>query len=148
MNHKAVELLEFGKIRERVAALTSFSGGRELVLALVPSSDIQWIEARQRETAEARTLLSLRPNFALGGVHDVRPAAGQAALGGLLQPHQLQDIKDTVQGGRIVQRALERVCDHVPALWRRAQRMPDCQAVENEINRCIGPRGEIGRAHD
>ncbi len=143
MNEKALDLLEFSKIRERVAGLTSFSGGRDLALTLMPSLDRSWIEARQREVAEGRDLLALRPNFALGGVHDVRLVAEQAAIGGLLQAHQLQDIRDTLQGARMVKGVFERLQDRVPALARRAGRLPDCGAIEAEVNRCIGPRGDV-----
>jgi DNA mismatch repair protein MutS2 len=143
VDQKALDLLEFPKIRERIASLTAFSGGRDLVLSLIPSGDLPWIEARQREVAEARELVALRPNFALGGVHDVRAIAEQAALGGLLQPHQLQDVRDTLQGARTVKGALDRVREQVPSLARRASRLPDCGTVEAEVNRCIGHRGEV-----
>ena len=143
MNQKALDLLEFPKIRERIASLTSFSGGKELALSLAPSSDRNWIEARQREVAEARELLVLRPNFALGGVHDVRPIVEQAALGALLLATQLQDVQNTLQGARTAQQTLERVREQVPSLFRRAQTMPNCETVEQEIGRCIGPRGEV-----
>ncbi|HLE80886.1 MAG TPA: hypothetical protein VJA25_06310, partial [Dehalococcoidia bacterium] len=91
LDPKSLELLEFPKILERLAAATSFSGGRALALALTPSADYAWVVRAHAEWLEARLLLDLRPNLALGGVHDVRPTAEQARLGGVLAAEQLQE---------------------------------------------------------
>ena len=143
MNAKALHLLEFPKIRERLASCTSFSAGRALALALEPSSDYQTVVAGQEACAAAVLLLELRPNFALGGVHDVRPAANQAALGGVLTPDQLLGVRDTAAGGRTARRTVEQARERLAALWRSLQLLPDCRDLELEIDRCFGPRGEV-----
>ena len=63
LNQKSLETLEFLKIRERLAAFTSFSASRELALALLPSPDPGEVAARQQATAEARLLLELKPGL-------------------------------------------------------------------------------------
>ncbi len=143
LNTKALELLEFTKVRERVAGHTSFSAGRELVASLAPAADYETAVRGQQETAEARALLELRPNFALGGVHDVRPLAVQAALGGLLIPAQLQEIRDTLAGGRSARRVVELAAEQLPTLWEALETIPDCRDVERGVEECIGPRGEV-----
>ena len=143
MNQKALGLLEFPKIRERVAAQTAFSGGHDLALQLQPSADYDAVVRRHAEVSETRLLLQLRPNFALGGVHDVRSLAEEAKRGAVLLASQLMDVKDTVQGAHRFQRTIEGLYDRLPLLWSRAKVLPDCERVSEEIARCIGPRGEV-----
>ncbi|MBI2887814.1 MAG: endonuclease MutS2 [Chloroflexi bacterium] len=143
LDEKSLELLEFPKIRERIAALASFSGGRELALALLPSSDHASVARSHQEWLEARRLLELRASFGLGGVHDVRPAAEQARLGGVLTTEQLQDVRDTLQGARTLQDTVARLKDQLPVLWEAIGSLPDCRALQQEIDRCVGPRGEV-----
>ena len=81
LNAKTLATLEFDKVLARLAGLTSFSAGRELALALRPSTDYAEVVRRQRLTAEARRLLELKPNLSLGAARDVRPHAQKAALG-------------------------------------------------------------------
>jgi DNA mismatch repair protein MutS2 len=59
MNPKYLHTLELHKILERLAGHASFSVGRELALALRPSTDTETVRSRQRETAEAKRLLSV-----------------------------------------------------------------------------------------
>lgn len=92
---------------------------------------------------EARLLLDLRPNLALGGIHDVRPTAEQARLGGVLAAEQLQEVRDTLAGSRNLRETIARLQDRLPLWWEKLQVLPDCGAVEQEITRCIGPRGEV-----
>src|SRR5690242_19646278 len=56
----ALRVLEFDKIRSRLAGLTSFGAGRDLALALEPTPDFQEALVRQRRLAEAIHLRALR----------------------------------------------------------------------------------------
>src|SRR5712691_10181352 len=90
----AVQTLEFDTVRDELARHTSFSRGRELALALTPTRQIDEAGRRQATTAEALRLPGLRPGLHLGGVHDVRPLAERARVGGTLGPEEL-DRKST-----------------------------------------------------
>ena len=85
MDTHALRTLEFDKIRARLARHTSFSAGRDLALELEPSSDFERYVKRQRETAEARRLLAMKPRTGLGGAHDIRALASKAERGGVLE---------------------------------------------------------------
>src|SRR3990172_2268567 len=89
---KTLATLEFDKILARLAGLCQTTAGRELALALRPSSDYAEVVRRQRLTAEARRLLELKPNLSLGGARDVRPHARKGALAGILEPTELLDV--------------------------------------------------------
>src|SRR5918911_3723160 len=96
----ALDALEFEPIRARLAGHTSFSGGRQLALALEPTSDLAEARRRQAETTEALRLPGLRPGLHFGGVHDVRGLAARARVGGLLGPAELLDVASTVRAAR------------------------------------------------
>src|ERR1700716_4293409 len=91
----AVRTLEFDAVREQLARHTSFSAGRELAVALLPTPQLAEARRWQAATAEALRLPGLRPGLHLGGVHDVRPLAERAKVGGTLAPEELLDIAAT-----------------------------------------------------
>ena len=92
---------------------------------------------------EAGTLLELRTAFALGGIHDMRATAEGARLGGLLTPAQLLDLRDTVEGMMRGQRTVQSLGDRLPLLGALVEQLPECGAIAEEVNRSIGPRGEV-----
>ena len=143
LNQKSLETLEFLKIRERLAAFTSFSASRELALALLPSPDPGEVAARQQATAEARLLLELKPGLSIGGAHDVHPLAQRAALGGVLEPNDLLAIQSTLAAARLLRSTLSSLDERIPLLCSKAQRMVPLPQLEADIGRSIGPSGEV-----
>ena len=119
--------LEFQKVREMVAARTSFSAGRELALALEPSPDAFLVERWQASTEEARRLPTLKPGLTLGGAHDIRPVVQRAHLGGILQPLELLDVASTARVSRIWRSTVVRLRDSLPMLANVAARLADLQ---------------------
>src|SRR5437660_5996626 len=112
----AVSTLEFDVVRDQLARHTSFSAGRELVLALLPTPRIEEARRRQAATSEALKLPGLRPGLHLGGVHDVRPLAERARVGAILGPDELLDVASTVRGARAWRRGLAPLRDETPTL--------------------------------
>src|ERR671936_2067183 len=96
----ALDTLEFDAIRERLAAHTSFSASRALALGLEPTVELGEARRRQAETREALRLPGLRPGLHFGGVHDIRPLAERAAVGGSLAATELLDVASTVRAAR------------------------------------------------
>jgi DNA mismatch repair protein MutS2 len=91
---RSLQMLEYARIVERVAAETSFDGGRLLAESLAPSADVAAVRRLQAETTEALRLLEAgAPRLA--GAHDVRRAADAAARGAILQPDALAAIAET-----------------------------------------------------
>lgn len=67
MNNKAIETLEFHKIRQQLTTFASSSLGRELVEKLTPSTDFTEIVRLQEETDEAAKVLRLKGHVPLVG---------------------------------------------------------------------------------
>ncbi len=143
MNHKYLQTLELDKILQRLADHTSFSAGRELALALRPAVELEEVRRRQRETAEAKLLLSLQPGLSLGGAHDVRPLVKNAEIGAMLDPQALLDVQSTLVSGRTLRRAIVPKAERFPTLAAIAQRVEECPALIAHIARCINDRGEV-----
>jgi DNA mismatch repair protein MutS2 len=143
MEERSLRVLEFAKIRDRLAAFASFSIGRERALALLPVDDIRLVRAWQAETSEAQRLLEEKSDVHLGGVHDLRPQIEQAVRGGVLVPTDLLEVRSTLQRAHSLQRSLTRVSDAFPHVADVAARIAVPQHVIDEVTRCIDERGEV-----
>jgi DNA mismatch repair protein MutS2 len=147
MDEKTLTTLEFDKVLARLARHTSFSAGRELALALRPSTNYEEVLRDQRLTAEARRLREMQPRSGLGGVRDVRQLASKANLGGILEPSELLDIAGTLAAGRAVKQAVLRLggppANKLPLLSDIAERITELAEAAGEIYRCITPRAEV-----
>src|SRR5919199_2167482 len=144
MDAFAVDTLEFDVVRELLARHTSFSAGRELAMSLLPSPLLGEAKRRQATTAEALKLPGLRPALHLGGVHDVRPLAERAKVGGSLAPEELLDVASTVRGARSWRRGLGPLRDETPTLLELADvYLSDHPGLAEDIQDAIGESGEV-----
>ena len=143
MNEKTFEVLELPKILGQLAEHTTFSGGRELALALRPTPYLDEAQERQQETAEARLLFELKTSVSLGGVRDVRGPARAATRGVIVEPVTLLDILSTLRRATTVRRLLTRMRGQVPRLAQIADLIEECTGLQHEIARVVNERGEI-----
>jgi DNA mismatch repair protein MutS2 len=143
MDPKYLQTLELNKILERLAEHTSFSAGRELALALRPSTDSEEVRLWQRETAEAKFLVSVQPGLSLGGARDVRPLLKNAEIGATLDPPALLDVQSTLVSAKALRRGIATKTDPYPTLAAIAQRLEECPKLAAEIARCINDNGEV-----
>ncbi|MFC1592913.1 endonuclease MutS2 [Candidatus Omnitrophota bacterium] len=143
MDDKSLEILEFPQIREILAGFTSFSASRELVANLQPMSDYEQITLLLKQSAEARRLLSLEPDFSIGGVYDVRQAVGMAALDMVLEPQSLLEVQQTLIAFRELRSRLGDLSRDFPLLWSIAEGIVEFPQIEKDIAGCLGPSGEV-----
>src|SRR5919199_1238100 len=115
---KTLQTLEFNKILDQLEDHATFSAGKEAVLDLRPSIDVQVVQARLKQTSEARLLLEAKPATHLGGAHDVRAAARRAEIGSVLTPVELLEIGDTLRAAARIRSAVLK--DDLELPWLRA----------------------------
>ena len=140
----AVETLEFGAVREMLARHTSFSASHALALDLSPSAELTEARRRQAITLEALKLPGLRPALHMGGVHDVRPQADRARVGGSLATDELLDVASTVRGSRAWRHGLGTLQDEAPELLNLAEGyLRDIPGMVEDIQDAISESGEI-----
>lgn len=137
------ETLEFPKILARLARYADFSAGAELALALTPAPDYREAQERLVLTAEARALFMARPDFALGGISDIRPWVDQARHEVLIMPRDMLQLRDTLQGAEQVHRVLTRLEAQFPHLADIAWRVTPQPQLVAAINRVLDERGEV-----
>jgi DNA mismatch repair protein MutS2 len=145
MNPKYLRLLEFDKIRARVAAHTAFAASAALAHALTPSTDADEIARWQAETSEARLLLDQNISAGVQGARDVRPLTQHARRGALLTPSDLLDVRQTLLVTRALRRSLTRLTQ-CPRLAERAAGLVELPALVEAIERAINDRAEVADA--
>jgi DNA mismatch repair protein MutS2 len=94
--------LELPKVLEKVAGEATYSLGRERVLDLAPTTDLEEARSRLAFTAEAVRLLDEQPRTTLGGPRDVREPLLRAARGGDLRPSEVVEVLATLRSARSV----------------------------------------------
>ena len=143
MDDKSLEILEFPRIREILAGFTSFSASRELAIDIQPLSDYEQISLLLGQSAEARRLLSLQPDFAIGGVVDIRGVVAMAARGKILEPKTLVEIQQTLAAMCRARGNLGKLSEELPLLWNIASGIVELHYIEKDIAGCITSNGEL-----
>lgn len=145
MNERTLKVLEYSKVLERLAKHTSFSGGKELALSLLPSTDLTEVQTRLDTTGEARRLIETRPEVTLGGARDMREAVRIAAIGRSLDSATFLQLAATLESSRNLRRLVlkQGQSGDFYHLGQMAQRLVDLPLLEAEIERTIGPDGTV-----
>jgi DNA mismatch repair protein MutS2 len=143
LDDKSLEMLEFQRVREIVAGFTSFSASRDLVMELRPLSDRDRISLLLKQSTEARRLLSLDPEFSIGGVLDVRGHVKMAAQGRILESQTLVEIQQTLCILRRLRVGIGGLSGKLPLLWCMAEGIVELRQIETNIGNCVSPAGEV-----
>ena len=143
LGDRDLELLEFHKIRGILASFTSFSASRQLALDLKPLLDEKEVCLRLRESAEARHLLSLSPDFHIGDVVDIREVVRMAARGKVLEPMSLLEIERTLGAGRQLKSHLMNLSGELPLLSGLARDIVALEQLQKDIGGCLTPTGDL-----
>jgi len=143
MNQKALDLLEYSRIREQLVGVCGFTVSKELARVLEPSADGVLVSRRLALTSEATRVLNTSPNLSTGGARDIRPALERAQRGGVLDSGELLAVQATISSARVVRTLILRLANSVPGLAEFADLMVDCPSVEAEIGRCLSDTGDV-----
>src|SRR5689334_15057103 len=106
MHEKSLQTLEFPKVLARVASEAGFSVGKERVLALTPTTDLDEARRRLAFTSEAARLLDEQPRAGLAGAQDVRTQVLRASREGDLSADDMVLLLATLRSARSVARLL------------------------------------------
>ena len=145
MDIKDLELLEFPRIREIIAGYCSFSMGRDMAMSLSPSGDIEEINKRLGESAEAAKLIEEDSSVTASGVEDIRDFAVAASRGQVLDPKTLRIICASLQTMRQLRGGIAEHPDKFPLLCQYADNIGEFIPIERAINRAISIDGEYSQ---
>ena len=143
MKERTLRVLEFTKIRDRLASKAMTDMGRERCEALVPSSNITEIQRMQAETEEATVILQYVGASPLVPFSDVRASLTLAEKGATLSPKALLEVAALMQSARAARKALDTERDNTPILKELAQRLSTLHNIEQDITNAIISEDEI-----
>ena len=143
MNPRALRVLGFPAISDRLSHLCASAAGRTQALALLPSPDLGEVERRQRETSEARHLSDTAGGLPVRGVRDIGASIHRAAIGGTLGAQDLVDVRETLAAGRVLKGFLAAHRAEAPVLAEMAEGLGVFPELEAAIGRAIGDDGSI-----
>ena len=143
LRQRSLELLEFPRIREALAAHTTLPVSRELALRLEPAHDAESVAHRQQETGEARLVLEHGQGLSPFSGRDVRPLLDQVAKSGYLVGEELLAVADTLAMVRQVKALGASLKAQTPLLRSLARNVPDVKGLEQELRRHVTPSGEL-----
>src|SRR5947209_9988043 len=143
MNSHSLRVLEYEQVRALLAEQISTDLGRERVAELAPLDEEEEIRRRLQETTEARRMMDVAGSLPLGGIHDVRAVVQAAARDGLIEAPALLDLADTISSGRRLRGFLSKRAEEAPRLAAMGREIGDFERLEEEIRRCISPRGDV-----
>lgn len=143
MNERTLRVLEFDKILLKLESYAGSARGKELVRELKPSTNLSWIKDALRETTEAVRLLVEGERIPLGGIFDIRGSIKRATLGGILASMELLEIGSTMRASRLMREFIGNHQEKVELLADWGLRLGSYPWIERELDKCIGPEGEI-----
>ncbi len=143
MNERYLRVLEFPKIRERMAQMAVTELGRARSLTLMPSSDPSLVRRRQEETEEAATILAYNGSNPMVSFVDVREFLKLAGIGATLSAKALLQIGDAMKASRLVRGALVTEREDTPILTRLGSTLYANRRLEEDIFDAIVSEDEI-----
>ncbi|MFZ5924819.1 MAG: endonuclease MutS2 [Bacillota bacterium] len=143
MDERTIRVLEFHKIKERLARAATSSLGREMATGLEPARDPHEVLRRQRETSEARMILSEHSSVPMGGIRDIRPAVMRARVGSVLSPSELLDIASTLGAAARLRKFILELDDEFQIIRDHAAGITPQPGIVREIERCLDEQGNV-----
>ena len=143
LRSRALTLLDFDAVRQRLADRTTFFPAHQMALRLTPSYDELEVEQLQRETEEGRVLLDHVGDISLHAGADTTQSVARAALGGALTGMELLEVDDSLEVQQRARTGVLRAETHAPLLAAIASGIPDLHELSRQIRLRIGSRGEV-----
>jgi DNA mismatch repair protein MutS2 len=143
MDAHTLDLLEFDKVRELVAASAASSLGRDLARQIEPSTDPVAITAELRLVSEMVDALTAGQAPPFGGLHDVRLLVRRAAIGTALTAEQLLEVAETLTCTGAIYRYRMRLNERHTGLIELLSGVEDLGAAAKSIGGCIDGRGHV-----
>src|SRR5439155_1399894 len=142
VDERTLRLLEFPKIRERVAAFALTAPGRERAGGLQPATDVETVRRSLQETAEAGTLCA-EGDVPLRGTTDIRDGLRRAQIGAALEPAGLLALCDTLAVIRECKGFVLAHRERAPLLTEIARGMGTFETLERAIRRTVANDGSV-----
>lgn len=144
MNVHALDVLEFGKVRQLLIDHATSGLGKRRAGQVEPLTDVEEVDKLIAETTELKVLLAPDRNLPIGGLHDLFPLLDKLERGEeILNGEEILFIADTLRAGRTVKAYLQEVEDGFSHLQSWAMAIHTYEQIEEEIERTFNESGVI-----
>ncbi len=145
MEQSTYRKLEFDKVKNALLSHATSVMTQERIRQLAPLTKISDVEKAIQETDEAITVYRLKGNVPLRGVYDIRPHVKRATISGMLNPHELYQIGNTLRQGRHIQQFIEGLLEEAPypQLEAQTERIVVLRDMEVNIEHAVDESGEV-----
>ena len=140
---RVLQVLEFTKMRERLANLAVTAMGADKCRNLTPYHDFGEVLHALAETEEAAVILRFLGGQPMVSFEDVRESLNLAAKGATLSPRALLDVAGCLRAARAARTALVKDREDTPILSGLAGRLTALLSIEQEISDAIMSEEEI-----
>ena len=141
--NRELRVLEFDKIREKLAAFSVTPLGAALCLRLLPESDFDQVKHALDETQEAVTIIDRTGGNPLHSFDDVAKELQLAKKGAMLSQHSLLQIAAGMSAARSARTLLQKENLQTPILTGLSSLIAVHKALEQEITDAIISDEEI-----
>ena len=144
MEKKALHILEFDKILNKMAEYTGNDAVKQRILDLMPATNLGEAAAMQQQTSEAVKLILRYGEPQNMTVPHVVPSLRRCAMGAVLSPKELLDIARVLSIARGVKRYLGSAdAEEFPVLGALEQSLTAVKQLEEQLYMCILSEEEI-----
>lgn len=145
MNNKALSILEYNKIIDKLSEFATSEPGRKICHALTPITDIDIIRENLLNTTDASSRIFAGGTISFSGLTDIRPSLKSLEIGSALGIKELLDICTllSVTANAVKYGGNTDECRTKDSLSARFESLTPLTDVYNEINRCIISETEI-----
>jgi DNA mismatch repair protein MutS2 len=145
MNEKALKVLEYPKIIEKLTELAGSEPGKALCRELTPSTDLSEIRRMQRETSDGVSRIFRKGNVSFSGVRDLRYSLKRLEVGSSLNIEELLRVCSLLEACLRVKTWSRPVNDaeEEDSLSVMFQELQPLTPLVSEIRRCILSEDEI-----
>lgn len=144
MEKKALHILEFDKILNKMAEYTGNDAVKKRILDLMPASSLGEAATMQQQTSEAVKLILRYGEPQNMTVPHVVPSLRRCAMGAVLSPKELLDIARVLNIARGVKRYLGSAdAEEFPVLGALEQSLTAVKQLEEQLYMCILSEEEI-----
>ena len=144
MDNRTLTVLEYPKMLELVSDFAATTPGTDACLALSPISDVNEIVKTHETVSEIREINAIEGRIPLSGISPVSILFEKTkAVGTYLTPHEIKDIGSNITSHRRIRSFVNAIRKKYPLTAELTDQIVPLPDLEKNIERTLGPRGEI-----